>query len=56
MRFLTLLLVSIALVAQSSSAWAQQRFALLIGNKDYSAKIGRLKNPIKDVGLIRETL
>jgi uncharacterized caspase-like protein len=55
MRFLTLL-ASIALMAQPSSAWAQERFALLIGNKDYSAKVGRLKNPVKDVGLVRDAL
>jgi hypothetical protein len=56
MRFLKVLLLSLALLSVSNPALAQERFALLIGNVDYSSKIGRLKNPIKDVGLVRDAL
>jgi hypothetical protein len=56
MRFLVALICSLAFLGQPNTAWAQERFALLIGNKDYSSKIGRLKNPVIDVGLVRDAL
>src|SRR5262245_40501291 len=43
-------------LAISDPAAGQERYALLIGNKDYSAKIGPLKNPINDVALVRDAL
>lgn len=52
LTFICLLLV----VSGIDAARAQERFALLIGNKDYSSKIGRLKNPINDVSLVRSAL
>jgi uncharacterized caspase-like protein len=46
----------VALLCGPTAAQGQERFALLIGNKDYSSKIGRLQNPINDVGLVRDAL
>jgi hypothetical protein len=40
-------------MAISHAALGQERYALLIGNKDYSAKIGVLNNPLNDVALVR---
>jgi hypothetical protein len=37
-------------------AQAEKRFALLIGNQGYSAKIGALKNPHADIALVGEAL
>ena len=37
-------------------ALAQKRIALLIGNQDYAAEVGRLRNPINDVTLIASSL
>lgn len=43
-------------MAISHAALGQERYALLIGNKDYSAKIGVLNNPLNDVALVRNAL
>jgi uncharacterized caspase-like protein len=37
-------------------ASAAERFALLIGNQGYNAKVGQLKNPHKDIALIGTAL
>jgi hypothetical protein len=39
-----------------SAAGAAGRFALLIGNQGYSAKVGPLKNPHKDIALVGTAL
>lgn len=38
------------------NAVAAKRVALLIGNQDYVAEVGRLKNPINDVNLVAASL
>ena len=50
--------VTIALLLMPSAACAQaeKRIALLIGNQGYSAKIGALKNPHADIGLVGTAL
>jgi len=55
MRILKAALFLVSLLYGPTSAQAQERFALLIGNKDYSSRIGRLQNPINDVGLVRRS-
>jgi uncharacterized caspase-like protein len=40
----------------SSTALAQSRLALLIGNQGYNAKVGTLKNPHNDVALVGAAL
>jgi hypothetical protein len=44
------------LLSSAFGAEAEQRLALLIGNQGYSAKIGSLKNPHADIGLIGAAL
>jgi|GEM_PF-1563241 len=44
------------LTQNSFSAFAEKRFALLIGNKDYEPQVGTLKNPHKDIALIDQAL
>ncbi|HEY5864495.1 MAG TPA: caspase family protein, partial [Candidatus Tectomicrobia bacterium] len=39
-----------------SSASAQNRFALLIGNQTYASAVGALKNPHQDIALIEQAL
>jgi WD40 repeat protein len=56
MRFPIALLFLLSLISEPHSAHAQERFALLIGNQDYSTKVGKLKNPINDVRLVRQAL
>jgi WD40 repeat protein/outer membrane protein assembly factor BamD (BamD/ComL family) len=54
--FLFALISAFAFLSATNAVWAEGRFALLIGNKDYSSKIGRLKNPVNDVGLVKDAL
>jgi hypothetical protein len=57
LRKLSKIFVSIAVcLALSHGALAEERYALLIGNKDYTQRIGKLKNPINDVRFIKEAL
>jgi len=44
------------LIVVSSAAWAEARFALLIGNQYYDPSVGVLKNPHNDVALVGEAL
>jgi uncharacterized caspase-like protein len=44
------------LVLLSSTAHAEKRIALLIGNEGYTSEIGRLTNPHNDVALLEQTL
>ena len=50
------ILIALVLIALSSPTLAAKRIALLIGNQDYTAEVGRLKNPINDVNLIAASL
>lgn len=43
-------------ITLSHAALGQERYALLIGNKDYSAKVGALSNPLNDVSLVKTAL
>jgi uncharacterized caspase-like protein len=47
------LLVSIT---ASGRAYAAERLALLIGNQNYSDKVGKLRNPYNDVRLVSNAL
>jgi len=49
-------LLVFALVPAAAWAQGQNRIALLIGNQSYNAKVGRLKNPHKDVALVGAAL
>src|SRR5262245_38643411 len=49
-------LVAVLLLLGVSTAEAQSRIALLIGNQGYNAKVGPLKNPHNDIELIGGTL
>src|SRR5262249_28737718 len=42
----------LVLMLGPSAARAEARFALLIGNQGYNAKVGPLKNPRNDIGLL----
>jgi uncharacterized caspase-like protein len=53
----TIAMVGVALwLALSGQAWASARVALVVGNGDYGAEIGKLKNPANDAKLMAETL
>ena len=39
-----------------STAHAQKRIALVIGNKDYKAGVGALTNPLNDIRLVSDAL
>jgi hypothetical protein len=39
-----------------SLAWADGRFALVIGNRAYTDKVGPLKNPHKDIAVVGKAL
>ena len=49
---------TIVLLVLPTTLWAQEpaRLALLIGNQDYAAKVGALKNPHNDVRLVEASL
>jgi uncharacterized caspase-like protein/uncharacterized protein YgiM (DUF1202 family) len=51
-----LLCAVLVLAAPAATARADGRVALVIGNADYGAAIGRLKNPVNDAKLIAGTL
>ncbi|MGE3702241.1 MAG: SUMF1/EgtB/PvdO family nonheme iron enzyme [Hyphomicrobiaceae bacterium] len=44
------------IVVLPSSAWAQERFALLIGNQGYNDKVGALRNPHNDIAAVGKSL
>ncbi len=44
-------IVAIAILFISFAAQAEPRLTLLIGNQDYNAKVGPLKNPLRDIEL-----
>jgi uncharacterized caspase-like protein len=46
----------LALMPSAATAQAEKRIALLIGNQDYNANVGRLKNPHDDVALVGAAL
>ncbi len=54
--FIAILLAATSTLAQGSATAANKRFALLIGNQAYAARVGALKNPHNDVDLIAATL
>jgi len=45
-----------ALLLAHSAALAEKRIALLIGNQDYDASVGKLKNPHNDIAVVGEAL
>jgi len=49
-------IIVVLLALLPSYARAEPRIALLIGNQDYSDKVGALKNPHNDVDLIEAAL
>jgi uncharacterized caspase-like protein len=49
-------LITWLLLGTLQSAHAQKKFALLIGNQDYSLEVGPLKNPINDINLVAASL
>lgn len=54
--FIALLAIASLLATPLSTAQEPARFALLIGNKGYTDKVGPLKNPHNDVGLVETSL
>ena len=50
------LFIAMLYLCAAPGAAAQARLALLIGNQDYSAKVGPLKNPLKDIELVGAAL
>jgi len=48
--------IVLTLLPTAALAQAEKRFALLIGNQAYGAKIGALKNPHADIALVAEAL
>jgi branched-chain amino acid transport system substrate-binding protein len=52
--WLAIALLSTMCCAETS--FAQKRFALVIGNKDYAPSVGPLKNPLNDIDLISRAL
>jgi hypothetical protein len=49
-------MVAIAVLFACFAAQAETRLALLIGNQDYAAKVGPLKNPLHDIELVGASL
>ncbi len=47
---------AIAMFFICAAAQAEPRLALLIGNQDYAAKVGPLKNPLRDIELVGAAL
>ena len=56
MKILRLLVVNLIVACFSFSAFAEQRFALLIGNQTYGPKVGALNNPHNDIELVGKAL
>ena len=48
--------IAIAILFISFAARGEARLALLIGNQDYNAKVGPLKNPLRDIELVGAAL
>ena len=49
-------IIAIAILFISFAARGEARLALLIGNQDYNAKVGPLKNPLRDIELVGAAL
>lgn len=56
MAFVVVLLLAVVLTPTSTAQQQPARLALLIGNKGYTAKVGPLKNPHRDVDLVEASL
>jgi uncharacterized caspase-like protein len=56
MHRLAILLVVLAGTLYGSACYAQQRFALLIGNQAYADAVGLLKNPHNDISRVGRAL
>jgi uncharacterized caspase-like protein len=57
LRMLSLLLLAgAAMAGVAPGARAEMRIALLIGNQNYNAKVGALKNPLDDIALMGAAL
>jgi hypothetical protein len=56
MRTLSISLLMLVLSCVPRPGLAVERLALLIGNQNYSEKVGALKNPLKDIALVGESL
>jgi hypothetical protein len=56
MHQLAVLLVVLAWTIYSSPCYAQQRFALLIGNQGYTEAVGPLRNPYNDIARVGRAL
>jgi formylglycine-generating enzyme required for sulfatase activity len=56
MKILRVLAVNLIVACFSFSAFAEQRFALLIGNQTYGPKVGALNNPHNDIELVGKAL
>jgi hypothetical protein len=46
----------VVLLLAHSAALAEERIALLIGNQDYDASVGKLKNPRNDIAVVGRAL
>jgi carboxyl-terminal processing protease len=55
-RWLSVLLLAFAVLAEGGAARAEPRIALVIGNSNYGGEIGNLANPANDAKLIAKTL
>src|SRR5262245_40350266 len=49
-------LIFLLTLATAHPALAEKRIALLIGNQDYDASVGRLKNPHNDIAIVGQAL
>jgi hypothetical protein len=56
LRLIAVLATIIGGFVTSEAALADGRFALLIGNKDYSPLVGSLKNPLNDIAIVGKAL
>jgi uncharacterized caspase-like protein len=54
--FIVIVFIGALFAAPAAQAQEGQRFALLIGNSNYTQKVGPLKNPRNDVALVGEAL
>jgi uncharacterized caspase-like protein len=56
MRFRSAILWTLLLTLAAVPAHAENRVALVIGNKDYKASVGPLANPLNDIRLVSDAL
>src|SRR6516165_64647 len=56
MRFRSAILWTLLLTLAAVPAHAENRVALVIGNKDYKASVGPLANPLNDIRLVGDAL